>query len=125
MWSRWALLAAGALCLAPSLAFGQIYVGNSHPAPEIEAAIASALERELHLPAGFEISIDKKSLARNGHGYCGSVSPGKGQPFQPFHVIVDPDGKTSLLMLPDERKQGDMLSAEDTKKMLTNFGCME
>ncbi len=115
------LIAAGATAALPALA--QTYAGAPLPDAALQARIVDAVAARLLDVPSAEVADLVPSLARGGHGYCGTVKPTSAAPAQPFHVIVDQDGSIAVLILPEN---GDPpgLSRADAMRLLTNLGCL-
>lgn len=91
--------------------------------PAVVAAVGALATRDFAAPQDARLRNLRKSLARNGRGYCGEVSPGGDGPFVPFHAILDENGDTSLLLLSDFTRPGAEGDAETANRLLKNFGC--
>ena len=91
--------------------------------PALNQRLVAAVEKAEGMSDGLSIRGLKKSLARNGSGYCGEASRGGG-PYLPFHVLLDADGTSSVLLAPDGSKPNPLLTPADATRMLENFGCM-
>ncbi|MBB5755071.1 hypothetical protein [Prosthecomicrobium pneumaticum] len=91
--------------------------------PAVVRSIGALATRDFAAPADARLRNLKKSLARNGHGYCGEVSPGGAGAFVPFHAIVEENGDTSLLLLSDFTRPGATGHLDIAQRLLKNFGC--
>jgi len=93
--------------------------------PALVKAVGALVTRDFAAPEQARIKNLKKSLARNGHGYCGEVSPGGEGAFVPFHAIVEENGETSLLLLSDFTRPGAKGNLDLATQLLKNFGCTQ
>ena len=76
-------------------------------------------------PASAEVRNVRKSLARNGKGYCGEVTIEGGGGFTVFHAILGGEGEASVLRLADYGTESSNNFAETVVRLLKNFGCVE
>jgi hypothetical protein len=67
----------------------------------------------------------RKSLARNGTGYCGSVTVEDSDEVTVFHVILEsPDGP-SVIRLSEYPDAEESNNAAMVHQLMHNFGCVE
>jgi len=87
------------------------------------AAISEAATAGYADPGAAEVINVRKSLARNGSGYCGEVSEdGAAGTFTVFHVVLETgSGVPSVIRLADFPEAGTQRDTVTT--LLTNFGC--
>ncbi|SHF26778.1 hypothetical protein SAMN02745157_2055 [Kaistia soli DSM 19436] len=117
------MIVAASLVTASVPALAQSYVGTPLSPPALQAGIVAAVAARLLDPPAAHIRDLAPSLARNGHGYCGKVSPDGTAPFQPFHIIAGEDGSYAVLILP-EKGDPPGLARANAVQLLTNFGCL-
>lgn len=67
----------------------------------------------------------RKSLARNGLGYCGEVTVEEGDGVATFHVLLDSASGPSVLRLSDFPDEDQSASAVTVRQLMKNFGCTE
>ncbi|WEK49779.1 MAG: hypothetical protein P0Y66_19070 [Candidatus Kaistia colombiensis] len=91
--------------------------------PALVQSIERLVTRDFKAPAEAQIRNLRHSRARNGHGYCGEVAIGPTAAYVPFHAILEPEGKPSLLLLSDHDRSVE--DKEAATRLLTNFGCVE
>ncbi len=117
------IIAAGAALAFSQGALAQTYSGAPLADAALQERIVAAVALRLTGIAEPMIADLAPSLARGGHGYCGTVRTNAAAPAQPFHVIVDQDGSIAVLILPEN---GDPpgLSRADATRLLTNLGCI-
>ncbi len=66
-----------------------------------------------------------KSRARNGLGYCGTVSVESGDGVTAFHVLLETAGGPSVLRLADYPEGDTSANAVAVRQLLKNFGCTD
>jgi hypothetical protein len=116
------LPAAAIFCVivpgAPSLAEGLD--------PATLAAVAEIATRDYANPGAAIVSGVRKSLARNGMGYCGEVTvEPAGAGTTVFHVLLETAGGPSVLRLVDFPESDTSANAGAVRQMMKNFGCVE
>lgn len=119
-------LSAAGLAFAMAVPAGAQTVVDGSAAglnPALVHAIETLVTRDFKTPAEARFQNLRHSRARNGHGYCGEVAVNAKASFMPFHAILDPDGKPSLLLLSDHGRSVE--DKETAMRLLTNFGCVE
>lgn len=67
----------------------------------------------------------RKSLARNGKGYCGEVTLEEGEGTTTFHVLLETANGPSVLRLSDFPETDTSNNANAVRTLLHNFGCVE
>jgi hypothetical protein len=76
-------------------------------------------------PAAAVVTGVRKSLARNGMGYCGDVTVEEGDGVTLFHVLLETAGGPSVLRLADYPESDTSPNAQTVRQMMKNFGCVE
>lgn len=76
-------------------------------------------------PGGAVVTGVRKSLARNGMGYCGDVTVEEGDGVTLFHVLLETAGGPSVLRLADYPESDLSPNAQTVRQMMKNFGCVE
>lgn len=76
-------------------------------------------------PAAAVVTGVRKSLARNGMGYCGDVTVEDGDGVTLFHVLLETAGGPSVLRLADYPESDTSPNAQTVRQMMKNFGCVE
>ena len=90
------------------------------------AAVTALATRGYADPAAASVRDVHKSLARNGLGYCGTVSLADGSGFTVFHAILGEDGGAgSVLRLSEFPASDDSPTANAVRQMMRNVGCVE
>ncbi len=86
-------------------------------------AVATLATRGFADPTGATIRNLRKSLARNGLGYCGEVSLPEGG-FTVFHAILGENGKAgSVIRMSEFPASDESPTAVAVRQMLKNVGC--
>ena len=89
-------------------------------------AVVGLATRDYPDPAAATVRNVHKSLAANGHGYCGEVSAASGDgSFTVFHVLLESAVGPSVLLLSDFPDPVQSSNASVVHLMLKNFGCVE
>lgn len=118
MMFRLALLAA--LSFVPAAA-----VAEEIDAATLDAVTALATRGYVD-PTAAEVRNVRKSLARNGMGYCGEVSvEAEDGVFTVFHAIIESGTGPSVLRLADYPPNPLDPNAMTVAEMMRNFGCTE
>jgi hypothetical protein len=76
-------------------------------------------------PDAAVVSGVRKSLARNGMGYCGDVTIEDGDGVTLFHVLLETAGGPSVLRLADYPESDMSPNAQTVRQLMKNFGCAE
>ena len=76
-------------------------------------------------PAAAVVTGVRKSLARNGMGYCGDVTVEGGDEVTLFHVLLETAGGPSVLRLADYPESDMSPNAQTVRQLMKNFGCVE
>ncbi|MCX5516038.1 hypothetical protein [Kaistia algarum] len=108
-----------------STASAQTILGLPLQPAALNEAIGAAVAAKFDKGTALWVRDLKKSLARNGHGYCGEVALAESGPFSPFQVILEPGGDASVLILSDADKADALVARESATALLKNAGCME
>lgn len=109
-----------ALALAPAAAVAGEIDGET-----LDAVAALATQGYAN-PAAAEVRNVRKSLARNGMGYCGEVSvEAEDGVFTVFHAIIESGMGPSVLRLADFPPNPLDPDAMAVAEMMRNFGCTE
>jgi hypothetical protein len=88
-------------------------------------AVAQLATRGFADPTGATIRNLRKSLARNGLGYCGEVSLPEGG-FTAFHAILGETGEAgSVIRLSEFPASDESPTAVAVRQMMKNVGCVE
>lgn len=105
------------LSVVPSVASSQ----------EIDAdtmtAVVALATKGYAAPEAAEIRNVRKSLARNGMGYCGEVTIEDGEGFTVFHAIIESGTGPSVIRLADYPEGA--AYADIAQRLMRNFGCVE
>lgn len=120
-----ALLAAALLVASMATASAQTILGPPLQSAALNEAVGAAVAAKFDKGTALWIRDLKKSLARNGQGYCGEVGLAEAGPFSPFQVILEPGGNASVLILSDADKADALVTKESATALLQNAGCME
>ncbi|MCX5578322.1 hypothetical protein [Kaistia terrae] len=118
-------LSAGLMLAAVLPASAQTVIDGSATGldPALVQSIETLVTRDFKTPAEARFKSLRLSKARNAHGYCGEVAVNDKASFVPFHAIIEPEGKPSLLLLSEHG--GSVEDRETATRLLTNFGCVE
>lgn len=103
--------------------------GPARAEDQIEASTLDAIfvlaTKGYNQPAVAEVRNVRKSLARNGRGYCGEVTIEGGGGFTVFHAILGEGTDASVLRLADYEPESSNNFAENVARLMHNFGCTD